>query len=184
MLAAADFSVIDLSEAGIPETSHEDAIEAFETFEDNARAKARHFFALAGIPTIADDSGLSVDSLGGRPGVRSKRYSGRGDLRGQALDDANNRLLLQELEGHDDRHARYVCAVAYLDDDREVVTRGESEGEILREPRGTGGFGYDPYFYSGELAATFAEVSSEEKASVSHRARAFAALLRALEVGR
>jgi XTP/dITP diphosphohydrolase len=166
------------------ETAHEEAIEGFDRFEDNALAKARHFYALSGIPTIADDSGLSVDALGGRPGVRSRRYSGRTDLSGTALDEANNALLLHELSGLADRNARFVCAAAYVDDDRELVTRGETTGRIIDVARGEEGFGYDPFFFSTEIGQTFGEVSREAKANVSHRARAFHALLEALGVRR
>lgn len=184
LFASTAYQVVDLSHVGIPRAPNEDAIEAFESFEANALAKARHFYALSGIPTLADDSGLEVEALGGRPGVRSKRYSGRADLSGQALDDANNALLLTELAPFANRRARYVCAAAFVDDDREVVVRGETSGEITSAPRGGGGFGYDPYFFSSELQRTFAEVSRDEKASVSHRARAFRELLRVLDARR
>jgi XTP/dITP diphosphohydrolase len=181
LLREAGLEVIDLVDAGIPEGSDEDALEAYESFEANALAKADHFHALSGLPTLADDSGLEVDALGGEPGVRSKRWSERSDLAGQALDDANNALLLMRLNGldaPDDRVARYVCAAAFVDGDRRLVERGETAGWITREPRGTGGFGYDPYFHSSDLERTFAEVAMEEKARVSHRSRAFAKLLR------
>jgi len=98
LFAEHGFSTIDLNEAGIAETPDEDELECFATFEDNALAKARHFFRRAGVPTVADDSGLAVDALGGSPGVHSKRWSGRADLTGQDLDDENNALLLRALE--------------------------------------------------------------------------------------
>ncbi len=128
---------------------------------------------------MADDSGLAVDALSGAPGVHSKRWSGRPDLDGQALDDENNRLLLARLgaAGSADRRARYVCAAAFVDGSRELVCRGETEGEITSDPRGANGFGYDPYFLSRELGRTFGEASREEKEIVSHRGRAFRALL-------
>jgi XTP/dITP diphosphohydrolase len=176
-------TALDLDGAGLPESEDEPGLEIYETFEENALAKARHFHARAGVPTVADDSGLVVDALGGAPGVRSKRWSGRPDLSGQALDDENNRLLLERLAGlpaPDARTARYVCAAAYVDDVRELVHRGEVRGRILDAPRGAGGFGYDPYFYSAELQRTFAEVSGAEKERVSHRGRAVRALVRAL----
>ncbi len=172
--------VLDLDDVGIHESSNEDALEVYETFEENALAKARYFHRLTARATVADDSGLCVDALGGRPGVRSKRWSGRPDLTGQALDDENNRLLLASLANERDRHASYVCAAAYVDRDRELVCRGEVHGSMTEAPRGSGGFGYDPYFLSAELGRTFAEVSREEKAIVSHRARAFRALIRAI----
>jgi len=180
LFANAGLHVVDLRSAGIPETADEDALEAFPTFEENALAKARHFHALTSLPTLADDSGIAVAALGGAPGVYSKRWSGRPDLRGQELDDANNALLLERLRGARDRGARYVCAAAYCDGVDEFVERGEVSGRILEAARGRGGFGYDPFFLADELGRTFAEVTMEEKSRVSHRARAFAKLLRRL----
>lgn len=132
------------------------------------------------MPTLADDSGLEVQALGGAPGVLSKRWSRRPDLSGQALDDENNRLLLARLAGVENRAARYVCAAAYCggEQHREHVARGETAGWISEAPSGTGGFGYDPCFTSAELERTFGNLSMDEKALVSHRARAFAKLLR------
>lgn len=177
----AGFDVLDLVEAEIPETAEEDELEAFDSFEENALAKARHFHRLSGRPTVADDSGLEVLALGGAPGVRSKRWSGRVELSGEALDGANNATLLEALREVDDRRARYVCVAAYVDGRRELVRRGETAGAILRERGlGTHGFGYDPYFLSSELGRTFADVDRAEKARVSHRGRAFQALLSAL----
>lgn len=181
MFAAAGWRVLTLDEAGIPPAPEEDAVEAHETFEANALAKARHFHERSGLPTLADDSGLAVDALGGAPGVRSKRFSGRRDLEGAALDAANIALLLRRLEGAEDRRARFVCAAAFADDTRELVRLGECAGRIATRPsEGTSGFGYDPLFISDELGATFADVGREEKGRVSHRARAFRALLAAL----
>lgn len=177
---AAGFDVVDLVGAGIPEQREEDDLEHADTFEENALSKARYFQRLSGLPTVADDSGIEVSALDGAPGVRSKRWSDRADLQGQALDDANNALLLGRLERATDRSARYVCAVAYCDAAAEFTERGETAGSITREPRGSGGFGYDPYFLSSDLGRTFAEVSREEKSRVSHRGRAFAKLLRRL----
>lgn len=180
LFAARGIDVIDLVDANIPETDAEDALEVYATFEENALAKARYFFQRSGRPTLADDSGLAVDALGGRPGVMSKRWSGRVDLSGQALDDENNRLLIEAMRGLG-RDARYVCAAAYVDHHREIVCRGEVFGAIVEMPRGTGGFGYDPYFFSTELSRTFGEATREEKEQVSHRARAFRALIEAIE---
>lgn len=188
LFAAYGIEAIDLVAAGIPETPAEDDLETAETFEDNALAKARYFHAVCGQPTVADDSGLAVDALGGRPGVLSKRWSGRTDLVGQALDDENNRLLLATLERSQSRdetggwRARYVCAAAYADGERERVCRGEVVGRIVEMARGAEGFGYDPYFVSNELGRTFGEASRAEKERVSHRARAFRALLATLGV--
>jgi len=180
LFAARGLAVLDLREAAIPESPEEDALEVYETFEENALAKGRYFAALSGLPVAADDSGIEVRALGGRPGVRSKRWSERADLSGQALDDENNRLLIAALEGVPDRSARYVCVAAFVDGAREVVRRGEVGGAMISEPRGTNGFGYDPYFLSDELKKTFGEASLGEKATVSHRARAFTALLDAI----
>ena len=172
-------SVLDLSEAGLPESAAEDALEAFSTFEENAIAKARYFFRLSGMPAVADDSGLEVAALGGEPGVRSKRWSGRSDLSGTALDQANNAKLLFELRARDDRRARFVCAVAWVDSSGDRIARGEAPGRILLEPRGTLGFGYDPLFQSDDLGMTFGEADTPAKEMVSHRGRAFRALLNA-----
>lgn len=180
MFAGAGFEIVDLAAAGIAETAEEDGLETADTFEENALLKARHFHRVSGMPTVADDSGIEVSALRGAPGVRSKRWSERPDLDGQALDDANNALLLSRLEGAPDRSARYVCAAAFCGD-QEIVVRGETAGRITREPRGSGGFGYDPYFESLDLGRTFGEVSVEEKARVSHRARAFGKLLARLQ---
>lgn len=180
LFADAGIEVIDLREAGIEETAAEDALEAFESFEENALAKARYFHRLTGRPTFADDSGLAVQALGGRPGVHSKRWSGRTDLSGQALDEENNRLLLAALRDEADRSARYVCAAALVEVGRALVTLGEVRGEILEVAGGANGFGYDPYFYSDELGRTFGEASREEKERVSHRGRAFRALIERL----
>jgi XTP/dITP diphosphohydrolase len=180
MFAARGFAAVDLVEARVVETAAEEALEAYDTFEAFALAKARYFAGLTGMTVVADDSGIEVSALGGQPGVRSKRWSGRPDLEGQALDDENNRLLLARLAGAADRRARYVCAAAFAEGGREIVRRGEVSGSIVLEPHGRNGFGYDPYFMSDELGKTFGEASAEEKATVSHRARAFRALIDAI----
>ncbi len=177
MFERAGVPVVDLAGAGISATADEDELERYATFEQNALAKARFFNRISGLPAIADDSGLEVQALGGAPGVRSRRWSERNDLTGQLLDDANNLRLLGALHGADDRRARYVCVAAYCAGDVEWTARGETAGLVTDEPRGSGGFGYDPYFYSLELGRTFGESLSEEKEQVSHRGRAFRALL-------
>jgi XTP/dITP diphosphohydrolase len=177
--AIPDLQLLSLDELGIPPGPDEDDIEAFDTFRENAVAKARYFAQRAGVPTIADDSGLSVAALGGAPGVRSKRFSGRTDLSGDALDEANNALLLERLRGvpPGQRAAHYVCAAALAFPSGAVYTAlGVCSGEIALAPRGTGGFGYDPLFIVPELGATFGELPPEEKNRRSHRARAFRAL--------
>jgi XTP/dITP diphosphohydrolase len=180
LFADAGLSVIDLATAGIAPSVEEDALEQFETFEENALAKAHYFLARSGMPTLADDSGLEVAALNGAPGVRSKRFSGRTDLHGQALDDSNNAALLAALADKAERRARYVCAAAFAGWDFGVAVRGESAGTVLPAPRGENGFGYDPFFLSDELGVTFGEASRERKEAISHRGRAFRALLKAL----
>ena len=180
LFAAAGIAVIDLREAGVAERAEEAAIERFETFEENAVAKAQYFLERTGFATLADDSGLEVAALHGAPGVRSKRWSGRDDLAGQALDDANNAALLSALVGTPDRRARYVCAAAYADQGRSIVVRGEASGRIVEAPRGEQGFGYDPFFLSDELGTTFGQATREQKEAVSHRGRAFHMLVAAM----
>lgn len=169
--------VIDLGEAGVPVTPTEESIERFDTFEENAAAKARYFhLASGGLPTVADDSGLEVVALSMAPGVRSKRWSGRPELSGKELDDANNAHLLEMLDGAQDRGARYVCVAAFADARVTLTARGETTGQITRVARGSAGFGYDPYFLSDDLGCTFGEAAPAEKSRVSHRGRAFRAL--------
>ena len=175
--ARSGIAVIDLLDAEIPETPEEDAIEAYPTFEENALAKASYFASRSGQAVVADDSGLEVLALGGEPGVRSKRWSGRTDPSGAAVDAANNALLLERLRGVADRRARFVCAAAWCHGDERVVVRGEVPGIIVDAPSGTHGFGYDPYFFSTELGRTLGDATVAEKAQVSHRGRAFARLL-------
>jgi XTP/dITP diphosphohydrolase len=183
LFSRAGIDVITLQGAGISESPDESGIEVFPSFEENALAKARYFVELTGLPTLADDSGLEAHALEGGPGVRSKRWSGRDDLTGVALDEANNAELLRALRGAKSRRARYVCVAALATTDSELMRRGEVEGEILEEPRGDGGFGYDPLFFSTELGKTFGEASLVEKERVSHRGRAFHALVRAMRGG-
>ncbi|MBQ8087222.1 MAG: ribonuclease PH [Clostridia bacterium] len=155
-----------------------DVEETGETFEENALLKAQALMELTHCATLADDSGLCVDALGGRPGVHSARYCGvHGD------DEANNQLLLKELEQiPEPRKAHYGAAIALCRPGHTpIVVYGRCKGEILREYRGEGGFGYDPLFFSRDLGETFAEASAERKNQVSHRAAAIRALLTALE---
>lgn len=146
--------------------------ETGETFEANAVQKAVYYSSRAPGPLFAEDSGIEVDALGGAPGVRSARFAGPG-----ATDEANNRLLLEKLAGVTERAARYVCVTALAERGRLVRTfSGTVEGEILREPRGAGGFGYDPLFFFPSYGRSFGEVSAEEKLAVSHRSRALRAM--------
>ena len=157
-------------------------LEAHDTFEANALAKAQWFHARSGGRVVfADDSGLAVDALHGAPGVHSKRWSGRTDLSGEALDAFNNEHLQTALtaaaaEGRTSRRARYVCAAACVWPGGSAVVRGETLGTLIPSARGSGGFGYDPYFESDDLGVTFAEASREAKSAVSHRGRAFRVL--------
>lgn len=176
----AGLDVYDPHELAIDERPEEEELERFDTFEENARAKAEFFHRLTGMPTVADDSGLEVMSLEGRPGVRSKRWSGRTELQGRALDEANNEHLLRELVGVEDRTARYVCAAVYRDAEREIVRVGEVRGRIVDAPLGTHGFGYDPYFVADEVGRTFGELTRSEKQGLSHRGRAVTSLVSAI----
>ncbi|HXY63443.1 MAG TPA: RdgB/HAM1 family non-canonical purine NTP pyrophosphatase [Mycobacterium sp.] len=155
----------------------EEAPETGATFEDNALAKARDGFAATGLPTVADDSGLEVAVLNGMPGVLSARWSGaHGD------DTGNTALLLAQLRDVPDerRGAAFVSACALVSESGEVVVRGEWPGSIAREPRGDGGFGYDPVFVPDGDDRTAAQLTSPEKDAMSHRGRALALLLPAL----
>ncbi len=180
IFGGAGVRVVGLDEAGIEHSPDEDEIEVFGTFEENALAKARYYNRRSGLPVAADDSGLAVDALGGRPGVHSKRWSGRADLDGAALDAANNQALLEALAGVKDWRARYVCVAALVGGGVERTWRGETTGYIVSAARGTEGFGYDPHFVSDELEVTFGEAGLAAKARVSHRGRAFAALIAGL----
>ena len=168
------YDVRSMRELGVTEDIEENG----ETFEENAVIKARAVMERCRCAALADDSGLIVDALGGRPGVHSARYCGvHGD------DEANNQLLLRELNDvPEPRTARYGCAIALCRPGHEdLVAYATCEGEILREYRGEGGFGYDPLFLSTDLGVTFAEAEPEAKNRVSHRARAIEKLIRMLE---
>lgn len=149
-------------------------LEDGETFADNALIKARATHAQTGMAALADDSGIQATALGGRPGVRSARYAGS-----DASDEENLHLLLGELEGEEDRSVAYVCAIAYIGPEgEELVIEGRCEGWLAEEPRGKGGFGYDPAFVPAEIddGRTMAELTSAEKHRISHRGRAARAL--------
>lgn len=159
----------------------DEAPETGATFEENALAKARDAFRATGVASVADDSGLEVAALNGMPGVLSARWSGRhGDA--AEKDRANTALLLGQMGDVPDsrRDAAFVSACALVSDAGEVVVRGEWPGAIVREPRGEGGFGYDPVFLPVGSERTAAQLSPEEKDAVSHRGRALASLVPAL----
>jgi len=150
--------------------------ETGRTFEENAVLKARYYGQHAPGRLFADDSGLEVDALDGRPGVVSARYAGPG-----ATDAMNNALLLGNLRGREDRRARFVCVIALVNRGELIRTfRGVVEGEILEEARGTEGFGYDPLFYFPPYGRSFGEISVEEKMAVSHRGKALTGMFRYL----
>jgi XTP/dITP diphosphohydrolase len=146
--------------------------ESGATFVDNALIKAREGHRQTGLPTVADDSGLVVDALNGMPGVLSARWAGGHN------DEANLRLVLAQVADvpDDRRSAAFVCAVAYVTGDDEIITEGRMPGHLVREPRGANGFGYDPIFVAAGHTSTSAELSVEDKDAISHRGQALRAL--------
>ncbi len=162
------FHVIGPDEVGVVE----ELPETGDTLEANAEQKARWVHDRCGLPCIADDSGLEVDALGGAPGVHSAHYAGEARDPG-----ANMRKLLRALEGHGDRTARFRTVIAFVEDGRAQLFHGVVKGRILSAPRGTAGFGYDPLFAPEGEERSFAEMTTEKKNRISHRARAMAALL-------
>ena len=156
-----------------------EAEEPFHTFVENALTKARHASQASGLPALADDSGLAVEALGGMPGVLSARYA---TLFGREKSDAeNNRVLLEKLDGIEDRRARFVCALVAVrsaDDPEPLIALGRWQGEILRQAQGEGGFGYDPLLFIPELGQSVAALGAETKNRLSHRALASQDLLR------
>ena len=174
LLALDHADLVSLDELGVDG----DPVEDGETFETNARIKARFAARATGLPALADDSGIEVDALGGRPGVRTRRYAGE-----DATDEQNNRKLLRALDGlpPERRGARYVCVLAFAEPSadgaapRIVTGRGTCRGRIAAAPKGSGGFGYDPIFepeFEPPGGRTFGEWSAAAKNEVSHRARA------------
>jgi len=155
---------------GLTDSASTEDIETGSTFKENALLKARHYFNVARIPTIADDSGLEVEALGGAPGIFSARYGGAG-----SGDDDRIAKLLEEMKDlrAQRRNARFVCAAAFVWEGGEKVFLNEVHGIILKSPRGSNGFGYDPVFLYHPLGRTFAELTASEKADVGHRGQAF-----------
>jgi XTP/dITP diphosphohydrolase len=147
--------------------------ETGETFADNALIKARAAAAATGRPVVADDSGIEAAALGGRPGVRSARYAGE-----DATDEENLGKLLREVPPEGDTRVAYACVLAFVEGDTELLAEGRCEGTLTHEPRGSGGFGYDPAFVPADYAdgRTMAELAPEEKDAISHRGRAARAL--------
>ncbi|MGH3495797.1 MAG: RdgB/HAM1 family non-canonical purine NTP pyrophosphatase [Sciscionella sp.] len=154
--------------------AYDEVPESGATFADNALIKAREGFAHTGLPTVADDSGLTVDALNGMPGVLSARWAG-----GQHDDAANLRLVLSQLSDTPDERLRaaFRCAVAFVDGAEEIVVDGQMPGRLIREPRGSNGFGYDPIFVPDGFSVTSAELDAVEKDAISHRGHALRALV-------
>jgi XTP/dITP diphosphohydrolase len=182
------FSLVTQKEMGVKECD-----EPFHTFLENALHKARHASAITKLPSLADDSGICVNALMGAPGVYSARYATLGEGKLSAAspgtprevgDAANNQKLLENLLGHADRSAFYYCVlvlVQHADDPTPVVADGLWHGLVADQPKGEFGFGYDPYFYLPELGCSAAQLSSEKKNSLSHRAIAMQSLLDKLD---
>lgn len=173
LLALLNIAVQSQAELGIPA-----AAEPFFTFAENALAKARHASHLSGLPTLADDSGICVSALQNRPGVHSARYAATENE--PANDARNNAKLLTELKNQTNRAAHYVCALVLVrsaDDPTPLIVETRWDGEIIDQPRGSNGFGYDPYFYLPSLGKTVAELSPAEKNRLSHRGQALQQLL-------
>lgn len=159
--------ILSLKEAGIQHETIEDA----DTFEGNALKKAREIAAISGCAALADDSGLAVRSLNGEPGVYSARYAG------EPCDDKKNlELVLHKMKDIRDRTASFVCVLALVTPEKEFTARGEVCGELTYSPQGSEGFGYDPIFYVPQYQCTFAQMTREQKNSLSHRALAAKAL--------
>ena len=175
LLQPLDIDVLPQSDFAVPE-----AEEPYHTFVENALAKARHASRLTGLPALSDDSGICVDALDGAPGVYSAHYAGE-----PKSDTRNNEKLLQALAGVSNRNAHYYCVIVLVrhpDDPQPLVAEGAWHGEILRAPRGNGGFGYDPLFLDPASGMTGAELPVEQKNRVSHRGKALTALLAKLEL--
>lgn len=178
LLAPLAIEVIAQSTLGVS-----DAEEPHLTFVENALAKARHASAATGLPALADDSGICVAALSGRPGVHSARYAAVSGA--DRSDEANNARLIRELEGISDRRASYVCVlvlVRHANDPTPIIAESHWHGEVVSTPQGGGGFGYDPYFWLPEFGCTAAQLAPAHKNAVSHRGRAVRALVDLLQV--
>jgi XTP/dITP diphosphohydrolase len=174
LLAPFHFEVIPQGVLGIPP-----AEEPYETFVQNALAKARHASSASGLPALADDSGICAHALDGRPGVHSARYAGE-----HANDLANNQKLISELSNQSDRSAHYVCAlvlVSSADDPNPLIVEASWHGVIVDEAKGMNGFGYDPHFFLPELNLTVAELDPAQKNLISHRGQALRELISQLQ---
>ena len=181
LFAGLPFTLVTPAEQYLERLPEEAELEESPSYVENATSKARYFAQRGALPTIAEDSGLEVDALDGAPGPRSARWAG---VAGAEADAANNARLLEALSGVPEvrRTARYRCVVGFLATPTSVpeIVEATSEGVILSVPRGSGGFGYDPLFYSPELRQSFAEAPAASKHRVSHRGRAVRALIEVL----
>lgn len=178
LLQPLGITVAPQSDFGVPE-----AEEPYATFIENALAKARNASLHTGLPALADDSGICVNALQGAPGVLSARYA-QNEATAPSQDERNNLKLLDALKGIEDRHAHYYCVMVllrYADDPQPLIAEGIWQGEILQQPRGTGGFGYDPLFLDAKTDKTGAELPLEIKNRISHRGQALSKLLHRLE---
>ncbi|MBK9662457.1 MAG: RdgB/HAM1 family non-canonical purine NTP pyrophosphatase [Nitrosomonas sp.] len=156
--------------------------EPYATFVENALTKARHASRCSGLPALADDSGICVSALSGAPGVTSARYAGE-----PKSDERNNLKLIETLKNQSNRRAYYYCVIVlvrHADDPQPIIVDGSWYGEIVDQPRGEGGFGYDPYFFLPEFGKTSAELSAEQKNRISHRGQALAQLAGILRAGK
>jgi len=185
LLAPLGMEIVPQSGLGVA-----DAEEPHGSFVENALAKARHASRRSRLPALADDSGICVGALGGEPGVHSARFAGDpppGSVTGREAQDArNNEKLVQLLAGKDDRRAHYYCVIVLLrhaEDPEPVIAEGSWAGEIVAEPRGANGFGYDPHFFLRDFGKTAAELDPERKNLVSHRGKALRRLLAKLKEG-
>jgi XTP/dITP diphosphohydrolase len=180
MLAPIGYEIVAQSELGIPNPE-----EPHETFVENALAKARHASRLSGLPAFSDDSGICVAALGGKPGVRSSRFADDEPLATREMqDERNNRKLARELAGKSDRRAHYYCVIVLVrceNDPEPLIVEGRWRGEVIDEPRGIHGFGYDPHFFLPELGWTAAELDPETKNRLSHRGQALRQLVARLQ---
>ncbi len=162
-------SVFDISEVDEP----------YCTFIENALAKARHASRCSGLPALADDSGICVNVLNGQPGIHSARYAGE-----PKSDERNNQKLIEALTHQSDHNAHYYCVmvlVRHVDDPQPIIADGSWHGQIIPQPRGNGGFGYDPHFYLPELGVTSAELPLEQKNKISHRSQALIRLVESIK---
>ena len=174
ILTPLGFEVLPQSDFAVPECP-----EPHVTFIENSLAKARHASLHTGLPALADDSGICVEALNGAPGVYSARYSGE-----PKSDERNNEKLVAALKGQANRKAHYYCVIVlvrHADDPEPLIAEGRWHGDIIDSPRGAGGFGYDPYFYVAEFGRTGAELTPNEKNSVSHRGKALHELVEKLK---